>query len=65
MVFLILIFLQTKERICVYMFEFFFFWRGGGGGVHISAWRGRGCLPVAIEVIASIIEIQQKDPHFR
>ncbi|KAK9999367.1 hypothetical protein SO802_018970 [Lithocarpus litseifolius] len=31
----------------------------------ISAWRSRGCLPVAIEVTASIIEIQQKDPHFR
>ena len=61
MVFLILIFLQTKERICVYMSEFFFyFW-----GFQISAWRSRGCLPVAIEVTASIIEIQQKDPHFR
>ncbi|KAK7843406.1 ribosomal biogenesis protein las1l, partial [Quercus suber] len=34
-------------------------------GVEISAWRSRGCLPVAIEVTASIIEIQQKDPHFR
>ncbi|PQQ17505.1 uncharacterized protein Pyn_19203 [Prunus yedoensis var. nudiflora] len=31
----------------------------------ISAWRSRGCLPVVIEVTASIIEIQQKDPHFR
>ncbi|KAK9999344.1 hypothetical protein SO802_018947 [Lithocarpus litseifolius] len=31
----------------------------------ILAWRSRGCLPVAIEVTASIIEIQQKDPHFR
>ncbi|KAL9260536.1 Dihydropyrimidinase-like protein [Drosera capensis] len=31
----------------------------------ISAWRSRGCLPVVVEVTASIIEIQQKDPHFR
>ncbi|KAI3990042.1 hypothetical protein MKX01_013528 [Papaver californicum] len=31
----------------------------------ISAWRGRGCLPIAIEVTASIIEIQLKDPFFR
>ncbi|KAA8530589.1 hypothetical protein F0562_005298 [Nyssa sinensis] len=31
----------------------------------ISGWRSRGCLPVAIEVSASIIEIQQKDPFFR
>ncbi|CAL2256328.1 unnamed protein product [Prunus armeniaca] len=31
----------------------------------ISAWRSRGCLPVVIEVTASIIEIHQKDPHFR
>ncbi|KAG7947786.1 hypothetical protein I3843_14G112100 [Carya illinoinensis] len=31
----------------------------------ILAWQSRGCLPVAIEVTASIIEIQQKDPHFR
>lgn len=31
----------------------------------ISAWRSRGCLPSVIEVTASIIEIQQKDPHFR
>ncbi|GMH13036.1 hypothetical protein Nepgr_014877 [Nepenthes gracilis] len=30
----------------------------------ISAWRSRGCLPVVIEVTASIVEIQQKDPHF-
>ncbi|KAF5471095.1 hypothetical protein F2P56_011565 [Juglans regia] len=30
----------------------------------ILAWQSRGCLPVAIEVTASIIEIQQKDPHF-
>ncbi|XP_021800644.1 uncharacterized protein LOC110744917 isoform X2 [Prunus avium] len=31
----------------------------------ISAWRSRGCLPVVIEVTASLIDIQQKDPHFR
>ncbi|KAI4308206.1 hypothetical protein L6164_031305 [Bauhinia variegata] len=31
----------------------------------ISAWRSRGCLPVVIEVTASIIEIQQRDPHYR
>ncbi|XP_024992844.1 uncharacterized protein LOC112526677 isoform X2 [Cynara cardunculus var. scolymus] len=31
----------------------------------ISAWRSRGCLPVVIEVTASIIEIQQKDSFFR
>uniref|UniRef100_A0A5B7AB89 Putative pre-rRNA-processing protein las1 n=1 Tax=Davidia involucrata TaxID=16924 RepID=A0A5B7AB89_DAVIN len=31
----------------------------------ISVWRSRGCLPVLIEVSASIIEIQQKDPFFR
>ncbi|KAI3414642.1 uncharacterized protein J3R85_016058 [Psidium guajava] len=31
----------------------------------ITAWRSRGCLPVAVEVTASIIEIQQKDPFFR
>ncbi|XP_034209933.1 uncharacterized protein LOC117623165 isoform X2 [Prunus dulcis] len=31
----------------------------------ISAWRSRGCLPVVVEVTSSIIEIQQKDPHFR
>ncbi|XAR60274.1 hypothetical protein NMG60_11033574 [Bertholletia excelsa] len=30
----------------------------------ITAWRSRGCIPVVIEVTASIIEIQQKDPHF-
>ncbi|XP_043722203.1 uncharacterized protein LOC122669497 [Telopea speciosissima] len=30
----------------------------------ISAWRSRGCLPVAIDVMASIVEIQQKDPFF-
>ncbi|KAK9274267.1 hypothetical protein L1049_019081 [Liquidambar formosana] len=31
----------------------------------ISAWRSRGCLPVVVEVTASIIEIQQNDPFFR
>ncbi|KAK6251530.1 hypothetical protein QUC31_009163 [Theobroma cacao] len=31
----------------------------------ISAWRSRGCLPVVIDVTASIIEIQQTDPFFR
>ncbi|XP_077241571.1 las1-like family protein [Tasmannia lanceolata] len=31
----------------------------------ISTWRCRGCLPVAIDVTAAIIEIQQKDPLFR
>ncbi|KAF8395719.1 hypothetical protein HHK36_019669 [Tetracentron sinense] len=31
----------------------------------VSAWRSRGCLPIAIEVTASIVEIQQKDPFFR
>nr|XP_043631890.1 pre-rRNA-processing protein las1 [Erigeron canadensis]XP_043631891.1 pre-rRNA-processing protein las1 [Erigeron canadensis] len=31
----------------------------------ISAWRSRGCLPVIIEVTASIVEVQRKDPHFR
>ncbi|PRQ20040.1 hypothetical protein RchiOBHm_Chr7g0223811 [Rosa chinensis] len=31
----------------------------------ISAWRSRGCVPAVIEVTASIIEIQQKDPYFR
>ncbi|XP_021772203.1 uncharacterized protein LOC110736312 isoform X2 [Chenopodium quinoa] len=30
----------------------------------IAAWRCRGCLPVVIEVTASIVEIQQKDPYF-
>ncbi|XP_071736237.1 uncharacterized protein [Rutidosis leptorrhynchoides] len=30
----------------------------------ISAWRSRGCLPVVIEVTASIVEIQQKDPFY-
>ncbi|THG11057.1 hypothetical protein TEA_023388 [Camellia sinensis var. sinensis] len=31
----------------------------------ITVWRSRGCLPVVIEVTASIVEIQQKDPFFR
>lgn len=31
----------------------------------ISAWRSRGCLPIVIEVTASIIEIQQRDSFFR
>ncbi|XP_010271772.1 PREDICTED: uncharacterized protein LOC104607775 isoform X2 [Nelumbo nucifera] len=31
----------------------------------ISAWRSRGCLPIVVEVTASIVEIQQKDPFFR
>lgn len=31
----------------------------------VSAWRSRGCLPVVVEVTASIIEIQQQDPFFR
>ncbi|KAL8189209.1 hypothetical protein R6Q57_028775 [Mikania cordata] len=31
----------------------------------ISAWRGRGCVPVIIEVTASIVETQQKDSYFR
>ncbi|PIN26272.1 Nuclear protein involved in cell morphogenesis and cell surface growth [Handroanthus impetiginosus] len=30
----------------------------------ISTWRSRGCIPMAIEVTASIIEIQQKDSFF-
>lgn len=30
----------------------------------ISTWRSRGCLPVVVEVTASIIEIQQKDLYF-
>ncbi|THG11027.1 hypothetical protein TEA_023358 [Camellia sinensis var. sinensis] len=47
----------------------------GGGGERwqtatpiyfsITVWRSRGCLPVVIEVTASIVEIQQKDPFFR
>ncbi|KAJ7960524.1 LAS1-like protein [Quillaja saponaria] len=31
----------------------------------ISTWRSRGCLPVVIDVTATIIEIQQKDPYYR
>ncbi|XP_057441446.1 uncharacterized protein LOC130733326 [Lotus japonicus] len=31
----------------------------------ISAWRSRGTLPVLVDVTASIIEIQHKDPYFR
>ncbi|KAJ0084749.1 hypothetical protein Patl1_29369 [Pistacia atlantica] len=31
----------------------------------ISTWKSRGCLPVVIDVTASIIEIQQKDPYYR
>ncbi|KAK1431454.1 hypothetical protein QVD17_07913 [Tagetes erecta] len=31
----------------------------------ISTWRSRGCVPVIIEVTASIVETQQKDPYFR
>ncbi|KAH9605960.1 hypothetical protein KSS87_008541 [Heliosperma pusillum] len=30
----------------------------------IAAWRSRGCLPIAVEVSASFVEIQQKDPYF-
>lgn len=33
--------------------------------LQISAWKSRGCVPAVIEVTASIIEIHQKDPHFR
>ncbi|KAL8159381.1 hypothetical protein V2J09_000918 [Rumex salicifolius] len=31
----------------------------------IASWRSRGCLPVTVEVTASIIKIQLKDPVFR
>ncbi|CAO2837401.1 unnamed protein product [Amaranthus hypochondriacus] len=31
----------------------------------VGAWRCRGHLPILVEVTASIVEIQQKDPHFR
>ncbi|THG07585.1 hypothetical protein TEA_014695 [Camellia sinensis var. sinensis] len=31
----------------------------------ITVWRSRGCFPVVIEVTASIVEIQQKNPFFR
>ncbi|XP_038693935.1 uncharacterized protein LOC119991634 isoform X2 [Tripterygium wilfordii] len=30
----------------------------------ISVWRSRGCLPVVVDVTASIVEIQLKDPSF-
>lgn len=31
----------------------------------VATWRSRGCLPVVVEVTASLIEIHQKDPYFR
>ncbi|KAK1372831.1 putative pre-rRNA-processing protein las1 [Heracleum sosnowskyi] len=31
----------------------------------VSAWRSRGCIPVVVQVTASIIEIQHSDPFFR
>ncbi|KAL8521498.1 hypothetical protein ACS0TY_011859 [Phlomoides rotata] len=31
----------------------------------ISTWRSRGCVPVMVEVTASVVEIQHKDPYFR
>ncbi|KAM0940981.1 hypothetical protein DsansV1_C17g0143591 [Dioscorea sansibarensis] len=31
----------------------------------VAAWRSRGCLPVAIDVTAVIVEIQRQDPFFR
>ncbi|PKA52012.1 hypothetical protein AXF42_Ash008241 [Apostasia shenzhenica] len=31
----------------------------------ILAWQSKGCIPVAIDVTARIIEIQQMDPFFR
>ncbi|KAG9157669.1 hypothetical protein Leryth_014189 [Lithospermum erythrorhizon] len=31
----------------------------------VATWRSRGCIPVAVDVTASIIEIRQKDPFFR
>ncbi|XP_073126980.1 uncharacterized protein [Henckelia pumila] len=31
----------------------------------IRTWRSRSCIPVQVEVTASIIENQQKDPYFR
>ncbi|WCJ42121.1 las1-like family protein [Euphorbia peplus] len=31
----------------------------------ISTWRSRECLPVVVDVTASLVEIQQKDPFFR
>ncbi|KAL9679368.1 hypothetical protein QQ045_017227 [Rhodiola kirilowii] len=30
----------------------------------IRAWRGKGCLPAVVDITASLIEIQQKDPFF-
>ncbi|XP_078438310.1 las1-like family protein isoform X2 [Wolffia australiana] len=30
----------------------------------VAAWKSRGCLPVAVEVTARIIEIQHMDPFF-
>ncbi|CAA6654447.1 unnamed protein product [Spirodela intermedia] len=30
----------------------------------ITAWKSRGCLPVAVEVTARIVEIQHMDPFF-
>ncbi|XP_076928465.1 uncharacterized protein LOC143592435 [Bidens hawaiensis] len=31
----------------------------------ISTWQSRGCLPVVVEVTASILQTRQKDSHFR
>ncbi|CAN4096928.1 unnamed protein product [Withania somnifera] len=31
----------------------------------ISTWRSRGCVPVSVDVTASIVHIQHKDPFFR
>ncbi|KAH7511414.1 hypothetical protein JRO89_XSUnG0205000 [Xanthoceras sorbifolium] len=31
----------------------------------VSTWKSRGCLPVVIDVTASIVEVQQKDPYYR
>jgi len=53
-----LIFWATLIEEIGFMLSVLVFWQ-------IEAWRSRGCLPVVIEVTASIIEIQQKDPHFR
>ncbi|KMZ59875.1 hypothetical protein ZOSMA_64G00920 [Zostera marina] len=30
----------------------------------VTAWRSRGCLPIAIQATASLIEIRQKDYFF-
>jgi hypothetical protein len=49
----------------IHSFEFLFFFFFFFVGLQILAWQSRGCLPVAIEVTSSIIEIQQRDPHFR